>query len=55
MTARHEVTVLVGILKVAGLIVGCQLLVCVQLCHIGQFRGLAGEHKLVQLHAGATC
>lgn len=54
MTARHELTVLVGILKVAGLIVGRQLLVCVQLCHIGQFGGLAEKHKLVQLHAGDT-
>ncbi len=49
--SNRKLKALVGLLKVAGLIAGSQLLVCVELCQVGRFWGLSKQHGLGSQHA----
>ena len=43
---RVMLKAVVGLLKMAGLVAGSQLLVCVELCQVGRFWGLSKQHRL---------
>lgn len=48
-----QLKALVGLLKVAGLVAGSQLLVCVELSQVGRLWGLSQQHGLGHQYAKA--